>query len=271
MPNPELQAKWDHLLEILCRVRPLAVAFSGGVDSGLLAAAAYQALGADMKAFMFHSTVEDAEALAAAQKTSAEAGFPLDVVPFDDLEAEVFRANPTDRCYHCKRRRFSALLELAAERGFTAVAEGSNADDRAHYRPGSRAVAELQVLSPLQEANLRKAEIRALAKELGLSIWERPSAPCLATRFPYGSEITQDGLRRVDSAEKWLKSRGYRQIRVRDYGKMARIEVDEAQIGLLINERKLVADTFKQIGYEQTAVDLLGYRSGSLDEGINTA
>lgn len=265
----DLQKKWDALLSVLSRLDNLAVAFSGGVDSGLLAAAAWKTLGGRMTAFMIHSSVEDDEALRAAQLTASEAGFPLEIVPFDDLELEEFKANPVDRCYFCKRRRFTTLLEIARERGFESIAEGSNADDNANYRPGSRAAAELKVLSPLEEAGLTKSDIRQLAKWQGLSIWDRPSAPCLATRFPYGVEITREGIERIADAERWLRGQGFRQIRVRDYGKMARIELDPVQISMAAARANEIDAYFAQLGYRHTALDLRGYRSGSLDEGIN--
>jgi uncharacterized protein len=159
---------------------------------------------------------------------------------------------------------------MAREMGYAAVAEGSNADDGSDYRPGKRAVAELQVLSPLAELGFSKAEVRDLARALGLELWNRPSAPCLATRFPYGTQITLEGLDQVAQGEKYLHARGYSAVRVRHYGPLARIEVDPGEIARLVGEREEISAFFKQIGFTHVAVDLLGYRSGSMNEVLTS-
>ena len=160
-------------------------------------------------------------------------------------------------------------LNLAREKGYSHVAEGSNADDGGDYRPGKRAVAELGVLSPLAEAGFTKNDVRALAKELGLALWNKPSAPCLATRFPYGTQVTREGIQQIASGEAYLRSLGYEPVRVRHYGSLARLEVAPEAIQRLVAERDEIAVFFKQLGFTHVAVDLLGYRSGSLNEGLS--
>lgn len=263
-----LQEKYQALHARLAGLGSLLVAYSGGVDSGLLAAAAYQALGERMLAITIKSLVETDEGVEAASEAARAIGFPHRVVAFDDLLNPAFAANPPDRCYVCKLERLGALRKTALELGYSAIAEGSNADDSGDYRPGKRAVAELGVLSPLAEAGLGKPEIRALAKELGLPSWNRPSAPCLATRFPYGSPVTREGIEQIAAGENYLALRGYQPVRVRHYGSLARLEVAPEAIARLVAERETVAVYFKQLGYTHVAVDLTGYRSGSLNEGI---
>jgi pyridinium-3,5-biscarboxylic acid mononucleotide sulfurtransferase len=267
--SPDLQAKYERLRLDLGAQASLLVAFSGGVDSGLVAAAAYRVLGQRMLAVTIQSPVETEEGIEAARVTAAAAGFPHQVVAYNDLSNPMFVENPPNRCYHCKLNRLGELKKMAVEEGFAAMAEGSNAEDRGEYRPGERAVAELKILSPLAQAGLVKWEIRELAQALGLPNWDRPSAPCLATRFPYGAKVTLEGIRQVDQAESFLKQQGFAPVRVRHYGSLARIEVAPAMIARLVAQREDVAVKFKELGFIHTAVDLMGYRSGSLDEGLN--
>jgi uncharacterized protein len=190
------------------------------------------------------------------------------VVEFDDFANPQFVANPPDRCYHCKLARLAEIRRMGAETGVQWLAEGSNADDAHDYRPGAKAVAELGVRSPLAEAGLTKTEIRALARGLGLTIADRPSAPCLATRFPYGSPVTRQGLRQVAEGEAFLSERGFRPVRVRHFGDTARLEVAPEAIGRLAGLREEVLPFFKGLGYTYIVIDLSGYRSGSLNEVI---
>jgi pyridinium-3,5-biscarboxylic acid mononucleotide sulfurtransferase len=266
--EPDLVAKWMRLLDILSGIRSAAVAYSGGVDSALLAAAAYLALGERMAAFTACSAVEPPGDSQAAAKLAAQVGFRHHIVDFDDLAQADFRANSPERCYFCKLERLKALGQLAEQAGLESLLEGSNVDDDGQRRPGKRAVKELGVRSPLVEAGLGKTDIRALARALGLAVWERPSSPCLATRFPYGTPITQDGLQRVAAAETFLHVRGYRLVRVRDYDGMARIEVDPEMLERLAADREAVVSKLRELGYGHITLDLIGYRSGSLDEGL---
>ncbi len=202
----------------------------------------------------------------AAAGLAEQVGFRHRSVDFDDLANPRFVENPPDRCYHCKLARLRAIQMIAAEAGLQVVAEGSNADDAADYRPGARAVAELGIRSPLAEAGLSKADIRGLAQALGLALWDRPSAPCLATRFPYGTPVTRQGLNQVGRGEAFLRERGFQPVRVRHYGKTARLEVDPETIRELVAIRGDVLLYFKQLGFTYVVVDLGGYRSGSLNE-----
>lgn len=245
-----------------------AVAYSGGVDSALLATAAYLALGERMAAFTIRSEVEQPGDSAAAAELAAQVGFRHQIIAFDDLAQLDFSTNSPDRCYYCKLERFKALNNLANAQGLEILLEGSNVDDELQRRPGKRAVQELGVRSPLAEAGLTKTDIRMLARVLELPVWEKPSSPCLATRFPYGSHITVEGLQRVAAAETFLQERGYKQVRVRDYGSLARIEVQPDMIPGLVAERQEVVLSLRSLGYQHISLDLLGYRSGSLDEGL---
>ena len=195
-------------------------------------------------------------------------GFCHQVVEYDDLANPMFVANPPDRCYHCKLARFKALQGIADKFGAKWLVEGSNADDAFDYRPGARAVAELGARSPLAEAGFTKADIRALARAMGLNVWDRPSAPCLATRFPYGSPVTSAGLEQVARGEAFLRQRGFRVVRVRHFGDTARIEVAPNAIMALACQREETLGFFKAIGFAYVTIDLAGYRSGSMNEGL---
>ncbi len=264
--SPEQRPRWEALLDRFRELGSAAVAFSGGVDSGLLSTAAWRALGDRMLAVTVRSPVESMGDVASAEALSEQVGFPLRVVDHDDLANPDFAANPPDRCYVCKLARFRLLRGLADAEGLSALVEGSNADDLDDYRPGRRAVSETGAVSPLQELGLGKAEIRALSRELELSVWDRPSAPCLATRFPYGSAITPEGLRQVAEGERYLHELGFGNIRVRHHGQVARIEVAPDEIERLVSLRGAVSAHFQSLGLPYVAVDLVGYRTGSLNE-----
>ncbi len=266
---PALAQKWAALQARISALGSCVVAFSGGVDSGLLCAAAHQALGERMLAVTIQSPVDSIQEREAALALARQLGFPHRMIEHNDLDYPAFRANPPERCYHCKRARLERLVSLAREEGFAAVLEGSNADDERDYRPGKRAVAELGVLSPLAEVGLEKREIRTLARALQLSVAERPSAPCLATRFPYGSPVSEEGLRQVALAETWLLERGYNPVRVRHHGSLARIEVAADQIARLAAEREAVVRFFRSLGFTYISLDLQGYRLGSMNEDLN--
>ncbi|RPH62825.1 MAG: ATP-dependent sacrificial sulfur transferase LarE [Chloroflexi bacterium] len=263
---PELAPRWQALLARFRELDSVIVAFSGGVDSGLLCAAAYAALGERMLAVTVRSPVESLGDVDSAQALAAQVGFSQRVIDYDDLTNPEFVANPPERCYICKLARFRLLQALAAKEGFAALVEGSNADDLGDYRPGRRAIAETGTVSPLHELGFTKSEIRALAKALGLSVWDRPSAPCLATRFPYGTPVTSQGLQQVADGEHYLRDIGFQTVRVRHHGQLARIEVAPGEIERLAALHQSVSDYFKSLGFHYVAVDLTGYRLGSLNE-----
>lgn len=266
--DPALRAKSQRLFELLSEMGSLVVAYSGGVDSSLVCALGHYALGDRLLAVTVRSPVETPEDSAGAAALARQTGFAQRIVDFDDLANPAFVSNPPDRCYHCKLARFRAIQAIAAQVGAAWVAEGSNADDAHDYRPGARAVAELGIRSPLAEVGMTKAEIRALSKALGLAVWDKPSAPCLATRFPYGSPVTYAGLNQVARGEAFLREAGFRPVRVRHFGQTARLEVGPQAIADLAARREEVLAHFQSLGFTYVVVDLAGYRSGSMNEGL---
>jgi uncharacterized protein len=195
-------------------------------------------------------------------------GAPRIVIESNELLIPGYSDNPPDRCYHCKKELFQLCIDKAAELGLSCVADGSNIDDLGDYRPGRRAVAELGVRSPLLEAGLTKADIRELSRELGLPTWDKQPYACLASRFPYGAEITADRLGRIERCEDFLKSAGFRTYRVRFHGETARIEVGEGEISRILEPglRKAIVAFFKSAGFTYVSLDLEGYRTGSMNE-----
>jgi uncharacterized protein len=267
-----LAEKETRLKEILLSLKSAAVAFSGGVDSTFLLRAAHDVLGAKAAAVTGLSPSFPERELKAARQFTSQQGITHLEVDSEELENAGFAANPVNRCYLCKKELFAKILKVAEDQGLETVLEASNLDDEGDYRPGLTAIRELGVLSPLREAGLTKSDIRTLSRAWGLPTWDKPSFACLASRFPYGEAITREGLKKVDSAEIFLISLGCRQVRVRchDQGRLARIEVDEESLDLLAapGNRRLVADKFSSLGFTYTALDLKGYRTGSLNETL---
>jgi pyridinium-3,5-biscarboxylic acid mononucleotide sulfurtransferase len=267
-PGAEMLAKEARLLARLAGLGSAIVAYSGGVDSAYLLWAAHRALGPRALGVIGRSDTFARSEMAGALAEAGRIGVAVRVVGTAELEDPRFRDNPPDRCYHCKSELFSKLEALARSEGCDAVLDGTNADDLRDYRPGRRAGEERGILSPLAEAGLGKSEIRALAQQAGLTAWDKPAMPCLSSRFPYGMRITAEKLHQVEEAEAWLRGRGFRECRVRHHDRIARVEVPPEDVPRLAEEpaRSQVVAALKALGFAYVALDLAGFRSGSLNE-----
>lgn len=267
----ELQKKLTRLEEYIADLGSLAVGFSGGVDSTFLLTVAAAVLGDKAMAVTSVDASIPVRELKEAEKFCSERGIKHVICKVDPLQEEGYRKNTADRCYFCKRMIFSEIKRVAKEHGIEYVAEGSNMDDLGDYRPGLRAVEELSVVSPLRQAGLTKADIRAISKAMGLPTWSKPAYACLASRFVYGEEITEEKLRMIDRAEQFLIEQGFYEERVRMHGNIARIEVPEKDIPRLASDdiRRKVYERFKEIGFSFVTIDMLGYRMGSMNATIS--
>ncbi len=262
--------KYKTLCDILRGFGHVAVAFSSGVDSTFLLAAAAEALGEQVLAVTVHSPLVPKRERREAEAFCRERGIRHAVQELDVFAVPGFAENPPDRCYRCKRRIFEGMIRLAEDMGIGVVAEGSNLDDRSDYRPGMRAVAELSVRSPLMDAGMTKADIRALSSMLGLGTADKPSFACLASRFVHHETITPEKLCMVERAEELLRELGFVQMRVRVHGTLARIEVPAEDIAVLAEPacRERIDVCFRELGFSYVALDLTGYRTGSMNPKI---
>ncbi|NLY52018.1 MAG: ATP-dependent sacrificial sulfur transferase LarE [Firmicutes bacterium] len=267
-----LQGKLQLLEDILREMESVLVAFSGGVDSTFLLYTAARLLEEKKLRRLLAVTIKapmcpDWE-LKEAEEYARSLGVEHILLEFDIMEMPEFVANPPRRCYYCKRALFEELLDLAAERGLRYVIDGSNKDDEGDYRPGREALKELGIRSPLWEAGLTKAEIREASRSLVLPTWDKPSYACLASRIPYGVEITADKLKLIDRAEEYLRELGFRQVRVRYHHELARIEVETGELKRLVDHGPQIVEHLKKLGFLYVTADLAGYRTGSLNASL---
>jgi uncharacterized protein len=262
--------KEAQLLTRLAELPSLVIAVSGGADSAYLAWAAHQALGTRALSVTAISPSYSAYDRAELDKFIAHTGVRHEFVETHEMENRAYRANAGDRCYYCKDELFNVLDELAKARGFAAVAYGVNADDTSDFRPGQRAAAEHQVLAPLLDAKMSKADIRALSQRARLPTWDRPASACLSSRLPYGTEVTPERLLLVENGEAILRELGFRQFRVRLHDKLARIEIAAEELPLAMTPEMgaAILQRFKAAGFLYVALDLEGYRQGSLNAGL---
>lgn len=263
-----MERKLEHLKRRLAECGSLAVAFSGGVDSAFLLKTAHDVLGNQVLAVTIRASVFPARETDEAATLCKAYGIRQIIRVVDPLKIEGFAQNPKNRCYLCKRHLMQMILAVAKEQQAAFVAEGSNRDDEGDYRPGHQAVKELGILSPLREAGLWKAEIRELSAQMGLATWDKPSYACLASRFVYGERITPQKLAMVEQAEQLLLDLGFHQMRVRIHGNMARIEVLPEDFDRMMQEtvRRQILEGFRVYGFTYVAMDLQGYRMGSMNE-----
>lgn len=245
-----------------------AVAFSGGADSSLLLKLAVRWAGenqTEVCAVTASTELHPASDIQAAARIAEEIGARHEVLYLNELEHADISCNPADRCYRCKKYLFQAMQRAASNRQIDTLLEGTNADDLKVYRPGLRALSELGIISPLMEAGMTKQEVRRLAREYGITAADRPAAPCLATRFPYGTKLTAEKLKRVEQGEEFLKRFGFYNVRLRDHGNIARIEVDAKEFPLACEKREEIVRYLCGLGFDYVTLDLAGFRSGSMD------
>ncbi|AYO31498.1 ATP-dependent sacrificial sulfur transferase LarE [Biomaibacter acetigenes] len=270
MPTEQdLEQKLQQLKSVIKGLTSVLVAFSGGVDSTFLLKVCLDTLGSDnVLAVTAKSATYPERELQDAVRLAGMLGARHKIIESEELDIPGFSDNPPERCYYCKKELFGKLLDIARQEGLNFVVDGSNFDDTADFRPGMRAVRELGVRSPLKESGITKDDIRALSKKMGLPTWDKPSFACLSSRFPYGEKITKEKLNRVARAEEVLRNAGFSQYRVRSHRDIARIEVEPGEMSRFFDRdlREQVAQKIKQAGFSYVTLDLLGYRTGSMNE-----
>ncbi|MDR3724198.1 MAG: ATP-dependent sacrificial sulfur transferase LarE [Terracidiphilus sp.] len=245
----------------------LMVAYSGGVDSAFLAATAHRVMGDRMLAVLADSPSLARRDMEEARAFAAKIGMKLEVVNTEELSDPEYARNDANRCFHCKDALFTTMEALGEKLGYRAIAFGMNLDDKDDYRPGQRAAAKHEVLAPLAEAGMTKADVRTLARAAGFELWDRPAAPCLSSRIEYGRPVTREALKQVEQGEEWLRKLGFRELRVRHHGELARVEIarNELPRALTMEMMDAITEGLKAAGFEYVTLDCKGFRSGSLN------
>lgn len=261
--------KLEDLKQILKKMENVAIAFSGGVDSSFLVKVAKDVLGDKVLAITATSSIHPEFEIKDAKIFTAQNGIRHTIFKSEELKNENFKSNPPDRCYLCKKELFSAIKNIANKENIKYILDATNFDDLSDYRPGVKALEELEIISPLKDVKLTKEEIRALSKEMNLKSWNKPAFACLVSRIPYGIEITEKRLKMIERAEKYIMNLGISQVRVRYHDKIARIEINKNDIPLLLKHSDEINAELKKLGFTYITRDLEGYRTGSLNEVLD--
>jgi uncharacterized protein len=263
-----MQSKLEALRDLFRQMESVAVAYSGGVDSAFLLKVAHDTLGDAVVALTADSASLPRSELADATALAARLGVKHVCLPISETSDVRYLSNSPDRCYFCKTYTYDELITYARQKGYRSIVDGNNADDLGDYRPGRKAAREHGVRSPLQEVGLTKAEIRELSRALGLPTWDKPAAACLSSRIPYGTVITLEALAQVEQSEAYLHEKGFREVRVRHHGAIARLELAPADFERALAAREEIVSALRGIGFTYVALDLAGFRSGSMNEAL---
>ena len=262
-------AKFEQLKNNLKKMQSVAIAYSGGVDSTFLVNVSYDVLGKKAIAITATSSTYPQRELELAKKITKQIGIRHIIINSEETEIDEFSKNPPDRCYYCKKELFTKIKQIVNEEHINYILDGSNIDDTSDYRPGVKALKELGVVSPLKDVGLTKQEIKELSQSMDLDTWDKPAFACLASRFPYGVEITKARLEQVEKAESFLQSLGIKQFRVRYHNVIARIEVSKNDFQHILTHSDKIVKKFKELGFKYITLDIEGYRTGSMNEVLN--